>query len=785
MTNDQALFQGCDGVLDFGSLGARERCAAFERMQHENVMLRQLVAERAAERISVQALIDKVPDYLWIKDVAGRFVIANNAIAFDNGRAEPDGMIGLSDFDLHAPEAAEKFFALEQDILRTGQPMIDKEEFIVDSSGAKKWFSSTKVCLRNQGNEVVGILGISRDITERKLADGLLNGQAHILAMIATGAPLEAVLDRHMRLIESQHAGIFGSILLLDADGIHMRYGAAPNLAEDFKRTFDGVRIGPKAGSCGAAAYRREAVIVADIATDSHWEDYRELAAAHGYRSCWSTPIMSHLGVVLGTFAIYSKEVREPTAAETRLADTTTRIAGIAIERRQTEERILFMTNHDALTGLPNRALLRDRLVQAMLYADRYDRWATVVFIDLDNFKFVNDSLGHNSGDELLTIVADRMVGCVRPTDTVVRLGGDEFVILLFDQPKSADIISMTLQKVRSAIAEPIHLDGHDLRVTCSIGIANYPEDGADADTLIANADAAMYRAKEVGRDNCQFYTSELNTKVHEKLVLLEELRTAVVRSEFVIHYQPQVDLRTGRVFAVEALIRWKHPTHGVIPPIKFISLAEESGLIVPIGDWVLREACRQNKTWQDAGMPCMTMSVNVSARQFREKDLVGRVAFALAGSGLAAEYLELELTESLIMQNIDAAVVTMKQLQALGVRLSIDDFGTGYSSLASLKTFPVARLKIDKSFIDELATNENDQAVTTAVISLGQKLNLRVIAEGVETDDQIAFLRENNCDEIQGYHFSRPIPAQDIEELLKVIAIVEPAGARVIPGAL
>ena len=280
------------------------------------------------------------------------------------------------------------------------------------------------------------------------------------------------------------------------------------------------------------------------------------------------------------------------------------------------------MANHDALTGLPNRKLLKDRLAQAVSYAERCDRWATVVFIDLDNFKVVNDSLGHNAGDALLKVVADRMVHCVKPTDTVVRLGGDEFVILLFDQPKNVDLVSASLRKIRSAIAEPAHIGGHRLRVTSSIGIANYPKDGADADTLIAHADAAMYRAKELGRDNFQFYTPELNIRVHEKLALQEELRTAIARAEFFLLYQPQVDLRTGRVFAVEALMRWRHPSLGVVAPERFIPLAEESGLILAIGDWVLHEACRQNKRWQDEGVPSMTVCVNVSARQFADETL-------------------------------------------------------------------------------------------------------------------------------------------------------------------
>ena len=735
---------------------------------HEDVTELKATRSVANERISLQTLIDWVPDYLWVKDADSRLVVVNKALASDSGRVKTSDMIGLTDFDFHAPEAARTFRAIEQNILSTGRPMIDREESIVDASGAKKWLLSTKVPLRNDRDEIFGLVGIARDITDRKRADVLRDGQSQILQMIAKSAPLAEVLDHLMHLVESQLIGIYCSVLLLDDDGVHLRHGAAPRLAAAYVEAIDGIRIGPKVGSCGTAAFRREAVIVTDIMHDPLWEDYRELAATHGYRSCWSSPILSHQGMVLGTFAMYSATVREPTETEMRHIEAATRIAGIAIERKQSEDRIHFLANHDVLTGLPNRTLLKDRLSQAILNAERYDRWVTVVFVDLDNFKIVNDSMGHNAGDELLKTVASRMLNCVRATDTVVRLGGDEFVILLVDQPKSADIISATIQKLRAAIAESVHLGGRGLRVTSSMGIANYPSDGMDADTLIANADAAMYRAKEIGRDNFQFYTPELNTKVHEKFLLQEELRNAVARSEFVLLFQPQVDLRSGRVFAVEALIRWKHPTLGMMPPIKFIPIAEETGLIVPIGDWVLHEACRQNKAWQDAGLPRMNVCVNVSARQFRERNLIARVVDALQDSGLEAKYLELELTESLIMQDVEQAVATMEELQALGVQLSIDDFGTGYSSLSALKNFPVARLKIDKSFINDLSTNENDKAVASAVISLGQKLNLRVIAEGVETDDQVTFLRENNCDEMQGYHFSKPIPARGIEELLR-----------------
>jgi diguanylate cyclase (GGDEF)-like protein/PAS domain S-box-containing protein len=734
---------------------------------HEDITELRAAREAANERLSLQALIDRLPDNLWVKDVNSRFVIANQVTAARTGVAGPADLIGKTDLELFAPEIAYKFYSDEQKIVRSGEPMIDMEEYVFDSSGGKTWILTTKVPLRNERNEIFGVAGISRDITERKLADVLRDGQAQILEMIATSAALSDVLEHLVHLMESQFKGIMGAVLLRDEAGSRLRRGAAPSLPEAYANAIDGAPVGPNAGSCGTAAYRRAAVFVADIMTDPLWDDYRDAAAAHGLRSCWSTPILSHQGAVLGTFAMYSRTVREPSEAEMWLVDVATRIAGIAIERKQAEDRIQFMANHDALTGLPNRTLLNDRLSQGLLFAQRYDRWVTVLFVDLDNFKFINDSLGHNAGDELLKIIAARMVGRVGATDTVVRLGGDEFVVVLYGQPKSPDVISATVREIQAAIAEPVRLEGHDLRVTSSVGVATYPNDGRDADALLANADAAMYRAKEVGRDNFQFYKPELNVKVHEKLLLLEELRNAVTREEFVLLYQPQVDLRSERIFAVEALVRWNHPNLGMIPPNKFIPMAEETGLILPIGDWVLREACRQNKAWQDAGLPSIVVSVNVSARQFEEKNLVSRVASALKESGLRAEHLELELTESLIMQDIEFVVGTMKELQLLGVQLSIDDFGTGYSSLSALKTFPVTRLKIDKSFVDGLPDDEHDKAVASAVISLGQKLNLRVIAEGVETEAQAEFLRENNCDEMQGHLFSKPAPAPEIAALL------------------
>lgn len=681
-----------------------------------------------------------------------------------------DELVGTSTRALHASEEAYERYdkdvhaAIGEGAVHTADAQYRRHD------GSLFWVAVTLSAI-NRADPSKGVICVAHDITERMRAELLRSEQGRVLEMIATGTPLEQVLESLMVLMESQLEGIMASILLLEDDGLHLRHGAAPSLPRAYTQAVDGLPIGPQAGSCGTAIHRREQVIVSDIRQDPLWDDYRELAATHGLRSCWSTPVITHQGKLLGTLAVYAQAVRTPTLMEGQVIDMATRLAGIAIERRDTEARIIHMAHHDALTGLPNRLLLEDRLKQAMLYADRYGRQVTVAFLDLDNFKLFNDSLGHTGGDEILKAVADRMRHCVRGTDTVVRLGGDEFVIILFDQPDKVEAITSTLQRIRETIAQAIYIGGQKLQVTYSMGLATYPSDGAEVETLLMNADAAMYRAKELGRNNYQFYTADMNAKVHEKLALQEALRNAIAGSEFMLLYQPQVDLKSGQVFGVEALIRWQHPEWGMVSPIDFIPMAEDTGLIVPIGDWVLHTACRQNKAWQDAGMPPITMSVNVSARQFKEKNLVSRVAHALQESGLEARYLELELTESLIMQDLQQAIATMQELQRMGVKLAIDDFGTGYSSLSALKSFPIVRLKIDRSFVRDLPDNEDDKAIAMAVISLGHKLNLKVIAEGVETEQQLAFLRDNDCDEMQGYHFSKPVSADEVTALFQSAA--------------
>src|SRR5688572_6462682 len=438
-----------------------------------------------------------------------------------------------------------------------------------------------------------------------------------------------------------------------------------------------------------------------------------------------------------------------------------------SIERKRYQEALEHQANYDALTGLPNRNLLHDRLKQAV-FAQRHVRSIAVVFIDLDHFKFINDSLGHNAGDKLLQQMADRLREAVRDGDTVSRLGGDEFILVLNDQ-HNEDVVFRAMQRIIGKVGEPVVIGGQELTVTCSAGISLFPQDGTDVETLLKNADAAMYRAKEHGRNNFQFYTAEMNKLVTERVSLESSLRRALERNEFILHYQPKLDLRTGSIVGVEALVRWQHPEMGLLQPDRFIPLAEETGLIVQIGEWVLRTACAQARAWQDAALPPVTMSVNLSARQFRQEALFKSVARILSETGLHPHHLEMEITESMVMHNADAAIAILKGLKEIGVHLSVDDFGTGYSSLAYRKSLPIGILTMDNWFVRDMGGPKGKKGglLAQAMISLGHSLKLKVIAEGVEEEAQLEFLKANHCDEAQGYLFSRPVPPQDFELLL------------------
>jgi diguanylate cyclase (GGDEF)-like protein len=435
--------------------------------------------------------------------------------------------------------------------------------------------------------------------------------------------------------------------------------------------------------------------------------------------------------------------------------------------RIRAESEIQQLINYDTLTGLPNRSLLHDRLRLAIAQASRDHHLVGVLFLDLDRFKSINETLGHRAGDKLLKTVAKRLAACVRESDTLARLGGDEFVAILLGV-NNADGITTVAKKILTLVSEPVYVDGHEIYTSGSIGIAVYPMDGEDSHTLLKHADLAMYQAKEQDRNNFQFFSREMNVKVLERMMLENSMRKALEREEFFLVYQPQVDSRTGTIVGMEALLRWQHPEMGLLAPDKFIYLAEETGFIIPIGEWVLRNACRQNKAWQDAGLPLVRVAVNLSGKQFGQHRLDEVIAAVLMESGLDAQWLELEITESVIMKNADSNVTMLTKLRDMGTSLAIDDFGTGYSSLSYLKNFPVNRLKIDRSFVRDITTNPDDAAIAEIIISMAQTLKLSVIAEGVETRAQMERLSFNNCVEMQGYLFSRPVKAELFAQFLR-----------------
>ena len=455
------------------------------------------------------------------------------------------------------------------------------------------------------------------------------------------------------------------------------------------------------------------------------------------------------------------------------IRDRAGRIVGMVIvfhdvsAARAMSALMTHSAQHDVVTGLPNRVLLNDRITQAIALARRNENPLAVIFLDLDRFKNINDSLGHATGDNLLQSVSRRLLASVRKSDTVSRQGGDEFVILLSETTNPEDAAT-SAKKILLSLSGPHSIGGRDLFIDGSIGISVYPGDGEDAETLIKNADTAMYHAKECGRNNFQFFEAEMNSKAVERQSLENGLRLALERGEFLLHYQPKVKLRTGAITGVEALIRWLRPDRGLVPPSQFIPIAEDSGLILPIGRWVLREACRQAREWQDAGLLFKRISVNVSAAEFRHKDFVEGVRTILAETGFEASRLELELTEGVLMDDAESTASVLKALKAMGLHLAVDDFGTGYSSLSYLQQFPIDVLKMDQSFVQRISSDPNDTTIVRAIIDMGRNLKHRVIAEGIETQEQLAFLQARHCSEGQGYLFSRPLAATQMASLIR-----------------
>ncbi len=597
------------------------------------------------------------------------------------------------------------------------------------ADGGIRWVWERGIGVRGADDQLVAIEGFIQDITQRRQAED----------------DLRETERRYRSIFENATEGIFQT----SPDGGYL--AANPALARIY-------------------GYATPAELIADLSDirqqlyvdPERRREFERLMREYGYARNFESPVYRRDGAVIW-ISENARAVRDAFGRVQFYEGTVVEIT----ERKRYQEELEYQAGHDSLTGLPNRALLVDRLAQTLHAARREQRVVAVVFVDLDHFKLINDSLGHHVGDRLLLDMSVRLRACLRGEDTVARHGGDEFVLILADQPDEAGI-TVILRRLLESISQPWAAEHGEYSISCSIGVSLFPRDGESAEKLLKCADAAMYKAKDIGRNTFHFFTPELDAAVSDRLQVANHLRRALERGEFVLHYQPRIDIATGAIVGAEALIRWNRPEMGMTPPGKFIPVAEETGLIVPIGAWALREACAQNQIWQASGLPPIVISVNLSPIQFRRAGLVRQVADTLAETGLAGRWLELELTESFIMQDAERINTAMGELKALGVEIAVDDFGTGYSSLSYLKRFPVDRLKIDKSFVQDVTQDPDDAAIARAIINLGHSLNLRVVAEGVETPEQMDFMRLHGCDEIQGYLFSRPLDAAAFEALLR-----------------
>ena len=682
-----------------------------------------------------RAMSDASPLGIFVSDVAGGCVYTNAAYSAISGLSA-EQMLGRDWSALIHPEDRLRVLA-EYEVAEQGNLPFQTEMRVLRNDGSSVWASLNAAPMR-AGETRLGQVQTIEDISQRKMSE-------HILQLAE-----DALFDEKERAQVTLNS-IGDAVLTTDLTG---RVSYLNLVAETMT------------GWTREAALGRplnEVFRILDGAT-------REIAANPAQEAI---DLDKTVGLAAGCLLVRqdgSEFAIEDSAAPIHNRDGQVMGAVIVFhdvsESRSMALKMAHLAQHDFLTGLPNRLLLTERLSQAIGIAHRHQKQVALLFLDLDYFKHVNDSLGHSIGDQLLQSVGSRLTSCVRATDTVCRQGGDEFVILLaeIEQHKDAALVAETLI---TAFGVPHLIAGHELHVPLSIGISVYPDDGSDADTILQNADAAMYHAKASGRNNYQFFRTEFNTQAVQRLVLESSLRRAMKMGEFVLYYQPKIDLNSGLMTGAEALIRWLDPELGMVYPAQFVPVAEECGLIVPIGRWVLREACNQIQRWRNAGLQVVPVAVNISAVEFRHKDFLPGVAQILEETGIDAYYLELELTESILMHEAESSATVLEALKAMGVRLAIDDFGTGYSSLSYLKRFPIDTLKIDQSFVQDIVNDADDAAIVSAVIGMARNLKQRVIAEGVETYAQLSFLRNQQCDEGQGFQFSHPLAARDFSAWL------------------
>ena len=677
-----------------------------------------------------RTLANNMSQLAWMADDKG-WIFWYNDRWFDYTGTTLEEMMGWGWKKVHHPDHVQRIVDNISQCFQTGEAWEDTFP-IRDRHGNYRWFLSRAVPIRDSRGKVSRWFGTNTDISDSKVLE-----EALFIEKERAEVTLNCIGDAVICTDISGNV-TFLNLVAEKMTGWSCQEAAGRPLAEVF-RIIDGVTRLPAPDPMEMAielnktvALTANCVLLGRDGSESPIEDS-------------AAPIHNRAGGVTGAVIVF----HDVSAA------------------RAMSLQMMYSAQHDVLTDLPNRMLLNDRTTQSISLARRNNRSVAVLFLDLDHFKYINDSLGHDIGDQLLQCVSKRLQTSVRGSDTVSRQGGDEFVILLSEitHPQHAATIA---DKILRSLNVPCSIEGHDLHIDGSIGISIYPADGEDAETLIKNADTAMYHAKENGRNNFQFFTTEMNLKSVQRQSTESNLRRAIERDEFLLHYQPKINLVTGEITGVEALIRWQQPDRGLVPPAQFVAIAEDCGLILPIGRWVLREACRQAREWQAAGLPFKRISVNVSAAEFRGKGFVEGVATVLAETGMDACYLDLELTEGVLMANAESTGATLQALKAMGIHLAVDDFGTGYSSLSYLRQFPIDVLKIDQSFVRQITSDPDDSPIVSAIIDMAKNLKQRVIAEGIETQEQLAFLQARHCAEGQGYLFSQPLPASEFGRLLE-----------------
>lgn len=593
----------------------------------------------------------------------------------------------------------------------------------------------------------------------------LLHLQREILESVAVNDDHKSNLIKLCHAAESMLPNAAASIMLFNDDRQYLNVRVAPSLPEEAIQQLNGLEPGPQAGSCGTAMYEKAPVFVENTSTDPRWEGFDQFILDFNAHACWSMPIVLPGNDMIGSFALTSTEHRAANEFQKKLLSVCGNLAGIILQREKMEKNLWDMAHLDTLTRLPNRALLHQRLQHTLTTASRQQQKIALLFLDLDNFKNINDSYGHGIGDEVLISAAKVMSNCIRKQDTLARSGGDEFVILLENISDNLEAYRVA-QKILDTLSQSPPIEGTNTTLTASIGISIYPDDTRSADELLRNADTAMYQAKRNGRNNYSYYESSLTEAIQQQLLVEAELRQALIAEQFELYYQPLFTSSDNKIIGAEALIRWNHPDKGQIAPGTFIPIAEKSTLIAQIGTWVLKQACSQGKIWLDDEIEFERISVNLSMRQLVE-GCSEQIKSILEKTKFPADKLELEVTESLLMEKGDTAISELVQLQDLGISIAMDDFGTGYSSLHQIRTLPLNKLKIDRSFIMELPNNEEDAILAKMIIAMGKGLSLTVVAEGVETSEQQQFLLNEGCELLQGYLLGKPMPANELKALL------------------